>query len=425
MASIYKRGEIWWIHYHVAGKSVCRSLKTTNQRVAEDKKKRLAALEVTDQLGQPSSTPIESFLQAFCEYLLATQTRKGAKNDLSYVRQFFGPACKAMEFGSRVPQKFRDGARELPKVPDKLSKFHVPVRRLEQVSCEMISAFIQERVVRDGISPKTANRLRGVLHRMFNYAIEQCGYVCPDKRFRNPVQGVRRMKEQAPVITWLKIDEIDEQLQVLEEHPQLRAMVAMYIFAGLRREAALWLTRDDVNLTDRVIHVRAKEIVGEFWQPKTKRNRSVPISTRLFEILRECEPRKSSVWFFPGPTGNRWNPDHFSQKLREINKEAGLTWSCLDYRHTFGSHLAQKGESLYKIAELMGNSPDICRRHYAAILPHEMRDEVEFGTRRVAKGSAPARDEPTQKLLRALLEKVERLEQQDPSEAGPRLRIAR
>jgi integrase/predicted DNA-binding protein len=421
MASIYKRGKVWWVHYHVAGKSVCRSLKTTSQRVAEDKKKRLDGLEITDQLGRPSATQIEPFLQAFCEYLLATQTRKGAKNDLSYLRQFFGPACQALEFGSRVPKKFRDGVRELPKVPDKLSKIHVPVTRLEQVSCEMVSAFIQERVVSDGISPKTANRLRGVLHRMFNHAIEQCGYVCPDKRHRNPVQGVRRMREQAPTITWLKIENIDEQLQVLEENPQLRAMVATYIFAGIRREAGLWLTHEDVDMANRVLHVRAKEVSGEFWEPKTKRNRSVPISTHLFEILSEYQPPKASAWFFPGPTGNRWHPDHFSQKLREINKEAGLTWSCLDYRHTFGSHLAQNGESLYKIAELMGNSPEICRRHYAALLPHEMREEVEFIKKKPGESPGYA----THVLLRELLEKVERLERHPTPDGDLHLRIAR
>jgi len=53
-------------------------------------------------------------------------------------------------------------------------------------------------------------------------------------------------------------------------------------------------------------------------------------------------------------------------------------WSCLDFRHTFGSQLAQKGESLYKILELMGNSPEICRKHYAALIPERMRDVVEF-----------------------------------------------
>lgn len=50
----------------------------------------------------------------------------------------------------------------------------------------------------------------------------------------------------------------------------------------------------------------------------------------------------------------------------------------LDFRHTFGSLLAMKGESLYKISTLMGNSPEICRRHYAALVPETMTDSVKF-----------------------------------------------
>jgi hypothetical protein len=37
-----------------------------------------------------------------------------------------------------------------------------------------------------------------------------------------------------------------------------------------------------------------------------------------------------------------------------------------------------KGESLYKISTLMGNSPEICRGHYAALIPEALIDSVEF-----------------------------------------------
>jgi len=37
-----------------------------------------------------------------------------------------------------------------------------------------------------------------------------------------------------------------------------------------------------------------------------------------------------------------------------------------------------KGISLYKISALMGNSPEICRRHYAALIPETLADSVEF-----------------------------------------------
>jgi integrase len=417
MASIYRRKKTWWIHYYVGGRPVSRSLRTECQREALEKKKRLEALEVTDRLVRPSNSPIEPFLQSFCEFLRATQTRKSAKNDMSYLRLFFGPCCEALKLGSKVPHKFREGRRSLPTVPDRFGKQHVPIKRLEQVSAEMISSYIQDRIVKDRIAPKTANRFRGVLHRMFSYAIERHGYVCPDPRYRNPAQGVRRIREPAPIITWLTLDNIQAQLDVLKDRPLLRAMVATYTYAGLRREEALWLTPADVDMDARMIRVRAKEVQGQFWQPKTKTNRSIPISEDPVVILDGYRPPVQSPWFFPGPTGGRWDPDNFSDELRDINRAAGLEWSCLDFRHTFGSQLAQKGESLLRIAELMGNSPEICRRHCAALVPEKMHDVVDFAEPAL-KGKASAQETAT--LLRQVLD---RLEGKPTEEHRPRLRL--
>jgi hypothetical protein len=71
-------------------------------------------------------------------------------------------------------------------------------------------------------------------------------------------------------------------------------------------------------------------------------------------------------------------PGNISADLRDANRNAALQWSSLHYRHTFGRQLAQRGISLYKIATLMGNSPDMCRRHFAALMPADMTDEIEF-----------------------------------------------
>ena len=83
-------------------------------------------------------------------------------------------------------------------------------------------------------------------------------------------------------------------------------------------------------------------------------------------------------WLLPSPHGTRWEPDYLSHDLRAANEVAGLRWSSLDYRHTFGSQLAQRGVSLYQIAALMGNSPDTCRRHYAAVFPEDLAASVAF-----------------------------------------------
>ena len=197
-------------------------------------------------------------------------------------------------------------------------------------------------------------------------------------------------------------------------------MVATYIYAGLRREAGTWLRREDVDLDKRLIRVQAKTVDEEYWQPKTKKNRVVPISKALHEILSAYNPPHDCLWFFPSPTGKRWNPDNFSQDLRKINKKNGLDWGCLEYRHTFGSHLAIKGESLYKISTLMGNSPGICRKHYAALIPEEMADVVEFSRSRDADPESPD-DDSVKAVLELVLKKLDGVQTRkaDP----PRLRV--
>jgi hypothetical protein len=74
-------------------------------------------------------------------------------------------------------------------------------------------------------------------------------------------------------------------------------------------------------------------------------------------------------------------PGDFSADLRDANRDAALQWSSLGYRHTSsggGSHLAQRGIILYKIATLTGNSAAMCRRPYAAFMPEAMAAMVEF-----------------------------------------------
>jgi integrase len=105
----------------------------------------------------------------------------------------------------------------------------------------------------------------------------------------------------------------------------------------------------------------------------------VPVSSTLRLYLDKWRLKAGEgTWLFPSPAGLRWDADNFSSDLRAANDKAKLAWGCLDFRHTFGSQLAMKGESLYKISTLMGNSPEICRRHYAALIPEALGDSVEF-----------------------------------------------
>lgn len=106
----------------------------------------------------------------------------------------------------------------------------------------------------------------------------------------------------------------------------------------------------------------------------------VPVSAALFSYLQAYTAPQNNPWLFPSPEGCSWNPDNFSHRLADLNRKAGLEWSCAEYQHTFGTQLAMAGRDERTIAELMGNSPEIVRRYYAAWLPNAHPEAVEFDT---------------------------------------------
>ena len=88
-------------------------------------------------------------------------------------------------------------------------------------------------------------------------------------------------------------------------------------------------------------------------------------------------------WLFSSPAGSWWDPDNFSPDLADANRAAALRWSCLDYRHSFGSHLGDEGESLNKIASLIGTRQKFVRRRYTVLSPKHAAT-VEFSRDGVA-----------------------------------------
>ena len=374
MASLKKRGNSYYAQYYIGTKQVRKNLYTENLQVAKEKIRQLeSALYREVDIPLPTRTPLPQVITDYVNHLETVTTTRNIQKTVSYLRHTFGPICSALEVKNR-------------KISDKAAKRKAvrPIQPIEivyfeQITTADIARFIGSVVRSKGIKAKTANRYREILTRLYNWATTQNGINLPGGK--NPAAAVERYKEDELVITYLSVADINTQLETLAAYPQLQTMVALYIYAGLRREEALWLTKHDIDLKSGKhgrIHIRPKTFGEMSWKPKT-RSRVVPISSALRAYLDQYKPVASEQhWYFPSPEGMWWDPDNFSRELRARNREHELTWSCDEYRHTFGSHLAIKGESLFKISKLMGNSPEICRKHYAALSPECLIDSVEF-----------------------------------------------
>ena len=373
MAGIRKRGEKWHVDYRCGGKRYRYSLETENVRAARDEVKRLEYELSVGKHQVPKKTPLVEFLKSYLAHLLGNISHRHYRSRRSYLRMIFGEVLP--ELSSQATSGWK---------PDPLSReterIILQAQYLEDITPASIARYLDESRNLRNWAPATYNRARETLHDMYEFAIRVYEYVSPDPRFPNPVKAVPRKKLPAPDIKFLQMDDIPVQLEALTRYPILRAAVATLIYAGLRRGEVVWLAKEDVDLDARLIRIRPKTDGETHWEPKTKTNRVVPISDDLYQILLDYPSPAASRWYFPAPKQKkeRWDEDNLSRMLRMVNGRKKLAWICLEFRHTFGSQLAMGNVSLYKIATLMGNSPEICRRHYAALIPEELAECVEF-----------------------------------------------
>jgi len=322
MASLIKRqfhaGPVWYIQFYRAGKQK-RIKASDNYQIAKEKLRQFDSAEARGEVNPlPTQTPVAQVLTAYVQHIRTVKTAKSAQTDIYYLREVFGPICDAVRITSR---RVSPNCKKRPPKPGQDRRFKAAViepKCFETITTADIATFVASRKASRGLAPKTINRYREILTRLFNWAMTQHGIRLPNDK--NPAAAVERYREAAPVIQFLTLEQIDQQLNALIDKPQVQAMVATLIYAGLRREELVWLTQEDIDWNangNGLIRIRAKEIGGESWQPKTKVNRVVPISSSLRPYLdRQRLKSGKGPWFFPSPEGKRWEPDNFSALIR-------------------------------------------------------------------------------------------------------------
>ena len=341
---VFRRGSLWWISYWLDGRRVRESLGTASKKVAirlrDQKEEDLVLGRVSRRLKK---VEVGQFLEEYIRHSKASGKRpKTIANDRGRLKAFFDVADRC---------------------------------HLDNIQTRHVQRFLDSGVSAHKWKPATILRYREVIHAAFEYARKM------DYLKTNPASKTDRPMIPDREVRWLDHGQIREVLDLVRSDI-MAPIVATYIYAGLRREEAVWLTRDDLELGDDrpILRIRAKQIGEESWLPKTRKNRIVPVHRP--RLLPALERRQGSLnghlWLFPSPKGCRWNPDNLTHRFRKIMKAANLQWTLLDLRHTYGSLLAQRGLSDFEIAILMGNSPEIVRKHYARLRPETMHERVEF-----------------------------------------------
>ncbi len=248
----------------------------------------------------------------------------------------------------------------------------------------------------------TRNRALTAFNRFFKWAIRT------ERTKLNPFAGISALREERRSdIVYCTPAEREEFIALARTigWPEWLA-VPIAFYAGMRREEVANLAWPDVRLREGLILVN---------KTKTKTSRVIPLASKLEELLELVPVAERTGYVVKSPDGldriwrlntlvhvlqkskkkqlmTEWNiprpppsrskdypaqkAEYEKRKRKKVEKLQShlerIGWNS--FRHTFGSLLAQSGVSLDKISAWMGNTPEVCRRHYAQFIPRDRRD---------------------------------------------------
>lgn len=244
--------------------------------------------------------------------------------------------------------------------------------RIDLIGPREIEKF-KARVLETGVSAKRLKNILAVLSRMLRYA-EEVGIIEHAPRVRMP-------KIPPTKFDFLSDDELARLLQAASYKQQNHAMVLIGADAGLRKGEIVGMEWGDVDFHAHHLTVRRsvwREDSGESFvdSPKSGRDRRIPMTSRLEHALRAHRHLRGDR-IFCNDDGTELRPGQLEVALRTSCRRAGLRqvgWHTL--RHTFASHLAQRGGSPKVIMELLGHADLTTTLRYLHLSPVHHREAI-------------------------------------------------
>ena len=202
------------------------------------------------------------------------------------------------------------------------------------------------------LSPKSKNHRRAVIKQFLRWCVEK-DYLSPNHRLFGAVE----LKPETLIGEKTDYYRPAELRALLENSkPEMRIIIALQAFAGLRLEEALRLEFSD--LFRRIGHI---EISGA--KSKTRQHRlveMVPTLEQWLKPFREMEGRIVKKWT---------RPNSYDQVFRALRKSLKIPSRKNGLRHAYCTyHFAFHSNENYTAAQA-GNSPAMIHAHYKGLAP--------------------------------------------------------
>lgn len=205
----------------------------------------------------------------------------------------------------------------------------------------------------------TINRKLSALSKMMRFAISREGldHRPPIPRLKEPPGRTRIIsaEEEGRIFRLLKEWKFEEEA----------ALFAVLLDTGMRISEALQLKEKDIELNGRLIRI---------WLTKNDNPRSVPMTQRVFEIIKGRIIEHGENQFFPRTYTHYHRVWEQLRTAMCMRGDRQFVLHCL--RHSCASRLVQSGVQLQVVKEWMGHRSFQMTLRYAHLLPANLMQAV-------------------------------------------------
>lgn len=214
-----------------------------------------------------------------------------------------------------------------------------------------VETFLDRRRTANGqtISGRTRYHWISAIHSFYVWAIGE-GLTQAD-----PTAAIIRPKQRRVLPRPIDGDALSDAIRGAQ--PQMRAMLLLAGFAGLRCQEIAGLERDDILEAKGLIRVR---------HGKGRKERIVPLHPEVIEALRAL-PMPRSGYLFRRAMGGRHSPETMSVAIRTyLRQDCGIDATAHQLRHFFASEVYAASKDIRVTQELLGHSNPSTTAGYVA-----------------------------------------------------------
>lgn len=224
-------------------------------------------------------------------------------------------------------------------------------RNIRDITKEEIEAFVYHQITKYGISESAQNTLINAVKAYYEHVLGR----------ERTVYEIQRPKRSLTLPNILSKEEVKAILGSVENLKHRTVLMLIYS-AGLRISEAINLRNRDIHSDEGYIFIKGA---------KNKKDRKTVLSPVLLAILRKYyKAYRPSYWLFEGQDGGQYSATSIQAVFRRaVEKSNSNPWATVHtLRHSFATHLLQKGTNLRYVQTLLGHESSKTTEIYTHIL---------------------------------------------------------